>query len=52
VAGYILDLRPTQAAYSSSVEIAQMWEDGTIVSTVDRQGQKKDIESPTTTLDK
>lgn len=45
VAGYILDLRsnPGGLLYSS-VEIAQMWlEDGTIVSTLDRQG-KRDIE--------
>jgi carboxyl-terminal processing protease len=45
VAGYILDLRSNPGGLLfSSVEIAQMWlEDGTIVSTVDRQGQK-DIE--------
>ena len=45
VAGYILDLRNNPGGLLfSSVEIAQMWlEDGTIVSTVDRQG-KKDIE--------
>lgn len=41
VSGYILDLRsnPGGLLYSS-VEIARMWlEDGTIVSTVDRQGE-------------
>lgn len=45
VAGYILDLRSNPGGLLfSSVEIAQMWlNDGTIVSTVDRQG-KKDIE--------
>ena len=45
VAGYILDLRSNPGGLLfSSVEIAQMWlDDGTIVSTVDRQG-KKDIE--------
>lgn len=45
VAGYILDLRNNPGGLLlSSVEIAQMWlEDGTIVSTVNRQG-KQDIE--------
>lgn len=45
VVGYILDLRSNPGGLLfSSVEIAQMWlGDGTIVSTVDRQG-KKDIE--------
>jgi carboxyl-terminal processing protease len=45
VAGYILDLRSNPGGLLfSSIEIAQMWlKDGTIVSTVDRQGQK-DIE--------
>ena len=45
VAGYILDLRSNPGGLLfSSVEIAQMWlKEGTIVSTVDRQG-KKDIE--------
>lgn len=45
VAGYILDLRSNPGGLLfSSVEIAQMWlDDGTIVSTVDRQG-KRDIE--------
>lgn len=45
VAGYILDLRSNPGGLLfSSVEIAQMWlGEGTIVSTVDRQG-KKDIE--------
>jgi carboxyl-terminal processing protease len=41
VAGYILDLRsnPGGLLYSS-IEISRMWlEDGTIVSTVDRQGE-------------
>ncbi len=43
--GYILDLRNNPGGLLlSSVEIAQMWlEDGTIVSTVNRQG-KQDIE--------
>lgn len=45
VQGYILDLRSNPGGLLfSSVEIAQMWlQNGTIVSTVDRQGQK-DIE--------
>ncbi len=45
VTGYILDLRNNPGGLLlSSVEIAQMWlEDGTIVSTVNRQG-KQDIE--------
>lgn len=45
VQGYILDLRSNPGGLLfSSVEIAQMWlQDGTIVSTVDRQG-KRDIE--------
>lgn len=45
VTGYILDLRSNPGGLLfSSVEIAQMWlNDGTIVSTVDRQG-KRDIE--------
>ena len=45
VTGYILDLRSNPGGLLfSSVEIAQMWlGDGTIVSTVDRQG-KRDIE--------
>jgi len=42
VAGYILDLRSNPGGLLfSGVEIAQMWlNDGTIVSTVDRQGEK------------
>jgi carboxyl-terminal processing protease len=43
VNGYILDLRsnPGGLLYSS-IEIAQMWlKDGTIVSTVDRQGERE-----------
>ena len=45
VSGYILDLRSNPGGLLfSSVEIAQMWlGNGTIVSTVDRQGQR-DIE--------
>jgi carboxyl-terminal processing protease len=45
VTGYILDLRSNPGGLLfSSVEIAQMWlNDGTIVSTVDRQG-KRDLE--------
>jgi carboxyl-terminal processing protease len=45
VAGYVLDLRSNPGGLLlSSIEIAQMWLDnGTIVSTIDRQGQK-DIE--------
>jgi len=45
VSGYILDLRSNPGGLLfSGVEIAQMWlNDGTIVSTVDRQGEK-DIE--------
>lgn len=45
VSGYILDLRNNPGGLLfSSVEIAQMWlKDGTIVSTVDRQG-KRDLE--------
>ena len=45
VAGYILDLRSNPGGLLfASVEIAQMWfNNGTIVSTVDRQGQK-DVE--------
>lgn len=46
VAGYILDLRSNPGGLLfASVEIAQMWyNSGTIVSTVDRQGQK-DVET-------
>ena len=45
VAGYILDLRSNPGGLLfASVEIAQMWyNDGTIVSTVDRQGER-DVE--------
>lgn len=45
VQGYILDLRSNPGGLLfSSIEIAQMWlKDGTIVSTVDRQGQR-DVE--------
>jgi carboxyl-terminal processing protease len=43
VSGYILDLRGNPGGlYHSSVEIARMWLDkGTIVSTIDRQGEQQ-----------